>query len=96
MTDGLNPPHNGPDGAPHSAPDLGRLMDVRMQLTVELGQTRLPIRDLLQLQPGAVLALDAVAGEPVNLLANGTVIAKGEIVVVNDKFGLRLTELVSR
>ena len=96
MTDGLNPPHNGPDGAPHSEPDLGRLMDVRLQLTVELGQTRLPIRDLLQLQPGAVLALDAVAGEPVNLLANGTVIAKGEIVVVNDKFGLRLTELVSR
>ena len=96
MTDGLNPLHNGPDGAPHSAPDLGRLMDVRLQLTVELGQTRLPIRDLLQLQPGAVLALDAVAGEPVNLLANGTVIAKGEIVVVNDKFGLRLTELVSR
>ena len=92
MTDDLNLPDNAPD----SAPDLGRLMDVRLQLTVELGQTRLPIRDLLQLQPGAVLALDAVAGEPVNLLANGTVIAKGEIVVVNDKFGLRLTELVSR
>ena len=88
MTDDLNPPGY--------APDLGRLMEVRLHLTVELGQTRLPIRDLLQLQPGAVLALDAVAGEPVNLLANGTVIAKGEIVVVNDKFGLRVTELVSR
>ena len=78
------------------APDLGRLMDVSLRLTVELGQTSLLIRDLLQLQPGSVLALDAVAGEPVNLLANGTVIAKGEIVVVNDKFGLRVTELVSR
>lgn len=88
MTDDLYPPGN--------TPDLGRLMDVRLHLTVELGQTRLPIRDLLQLQPGAVLALDAVAGEPVNLLANGTLIAKGEIVVVNDKFGLRVTELVSR
>ena len=96
MTDGLNPPDNAPGSDPYSAPDLGRLMDVRLQLTVELGQTRLPIRDLLQLQPGAVLVLDAVAGEPVNLLANGTVIAKGEIVVVNDKFGLRVTELVSR
>ena len=77
-------------------PDLGRLMDVSLRLTVELGQTTLPIRDLLQLQPGSVLALDAVAGESVNLLANGTVIARGEIVVVNDKFGLRVTELVSR
>lgn len=84
-TDVLNP-----------VPDLGRLMDVSLRLTVELGQTSLLIRDLLQLQPGSVLALDAVAGESVNLLANGTVIAKGEIVVVNDKFGLRVTELVSR
>ena len=88
MSDDLN--------ATNHAPDLGRLMDVRLQLSVELGQTRLPIRDLLQLQPGSVLALDAVAGEPVNLLANGTLVARGEIVVVNDKFGLRVTELVTR
>ncbi len=66
-----------------------------MQLSVELGRTRIPIRNLLSLAQGSVIELDALAGEPMNVLANGCLIAQGEVVVVNDKFGIRLTDVVT-
>ncbi|MCL5256771.1 MAG: flagellar motor switch protein FliN [Chloroflexi bacterium] len=71
------------------------LMEVSLDITVELGRTRMPLRDILALNHGAVIELDKVAGEPVDVLVNGTLIAKGEVVVVDEKFGVRVTEIVS-
>ncbi|MGH3497804.1 MAG: flagellar motor switch protein FliN [Nocardioidaceae bacterium] len=75
-------------------PGLEMLHGVMMEVTVELGRTRLPVRELLALTPGAVLELDRAAGSPVDLLVNGRLIARGEVVVVDEDFGLRVTELV--
>ena len=75
-------------------PDMGLVLDIGVELTVELGRTRMPIRDVLALGPGAVLALDTLAGEPVNLLVNGTLIARGDVVVVDGNYGVRVIELV--
>ncbi|MEB3244524.1 MAG: flagellar motor switch protein FliN [Vampirovibrionales bacterium] len=75
--------------------NLGLLMDVQLNLAVELGKTDLPIRDVLALTRGSVIELARVAGEPVDLLANGRLIAKGEVVVIEDNFGLRITSIVS-
>ena len=66
-----------------------------MHITVELGRTRISIRNLLQLAHGSVVELDALAGEPMDVLVNGFLIAQGEVVVVNDKFGIRLTDIVT-
>ena len=74
--------------------DLGLIVDIPVQLTVELGRTRIPIKHILQLAQGSVIELDALAGEPMDVLVNGCLIAQGEVVVVNEKFGVRLTDIV--
>lgn len=78
-----------------AAPDLDMVMDIPVRLTLEVGGRDMAIRDLLQLQQGAVLELDRQAGEPLDVLVNGQLIARGEVVVVEDKLGIRLTEVVS-
>jgi flagellar motor switch protein FliN len=75
--------------------DVSMIMDIPVQLTVELGRTRIPIKQILQLAQGSVIELDALAGEPMDVLVNGCLIAQGEVVVVNDKFGIRLTDIVT-
>jgi flagellar motor switch protein FliN/FliY len=75
--------------------DIGLVFDIPVQLTVELGRTRLPIRDVLQLAQGAVVELDGLAGEPLDVFVNGCLIAQGEVVVVNERFGIRLTDIVT-
>lgn len=80
---------------PGSMNDYELILDIPVQLTVELGRTRISIRNLLQLAHGSVVELDALAGEPMDVLVNGTLIAQGEVVVVNDKFGIRLTDIIT-
>ncbi len=75
--------------------DFDMILDIPVQLTVELGRTKLTIRNLLQLAHGSVVELDGLAGEPMDVLVNGTLIAQGEVVVVNDKFGIRLTDIIT-
>lgn len=74
--------------------DIARVLDVPVQLTAELGRTRITIKNLLQLSPGSVVELDGLAGQPMDVLINGYLIAQGEVVVVNDKFGIRLTDII--
>lgn len=71
------------------------ILDIPVRLTVELGRTKISIRNLLQLAHGSVVELDGLAGEPMDVLVNGTLIAQGEVVVVNDKFGIRLTDIIT-
>ena len=71
------------------------ILDIPVQLTVELGRTRIPIKNILQLAQGSVVELETLAGEPMDVLVNGYLIAQGEVVVVNDKFGIRLTDIVT-
>jgi flagellar motor switch protein FliN/FliY len=85
---GANPP------AGHQSIEL--LLGVNLQVTVEIGRTRLPIRDVLALTPGSIVELDKLAGEKVDVLVNGHQIASGEVVVVDDNFGVRVTDVVSR
>jgi flagellar motor switch protein FliN/FliY len=73
--------------------DLTRLSDVPVELTVEIGRTRMTIGETLGLGPGAIVSLNRLAGEPVDLLVNGTPIARGEVVVIDEEFGLRITEV---
>jgi flagellar motor switch protein FliN len=75
--------------------DLDLILDIPVQLTVELGRTKIPIKHILQLAQGSVIELDALAGEPMDVLVNGCLIAQGEVVVVNEKFGVRLTDIVT-
>lgn len=75
--------------------DINRVLDIPVQLSVELGRTKVPIKYILQLAQGSVVELDALAGEPMDVLVNGYLIAQGEVVVVNDKFGIRLTDVVT-
>ncbi len=75
--------------------DIDMVLDIPVQLTVELGRTRMPIKNILQLAQGSVVELDGLAGEPMNVLVNGCLIAQGEVVVVNDKFGIRLTDIIT-
>jgi flagellar motor switch protein FliN len=82
-------------GAGGSGNDINMILDIPVQLTVELGRTRIPIKNILQLAQGSVVELDALAGEPMDVLVNGFLIAQGEVVVVNDKFGIRLTDIVT-
>jgi flagellar motor switch protein FliN/FliY len=74
---------------------LDMLLDVPLDVSVELGRTRMTIQDLLALGPGSVIELDKVAGEPLDILINDRLVARGEAVVVNDKFGVRITDIVS-
>ncbi|MEF9387506.1 flagellar motor switch protein FliN [Ralstonia solanacearum species complex bacterium KE056] len=75
--------------------DIDMILDIPVQLTVELGRTKVPIKNLLQLAQGSVVELDALAGEPMDVLVNGYLIAQGEVVVVNEKFGIRLTDIIT-
>ncbi|MDW8260474.1 MAG: flagellar motor switch protein FliN [Gammaproteobacteria bacterium] len=91
-----------PDAAASSASipangevNLDVILDISVTLSMEAGRTRVPIRNLLQLTQGSVLELDRTAGEPLDVYVNGTLIAHGEVVVVNDKFGIRLTDVIS-
>jgi flagellar motor switch protein FliN/FliY len=75
--------------------DIDIIMDIPVTLTVELGRTRIPIKQILQLAQGSVVELEGLAGEPMDVLVNGCLIAQGEVVVVNDKFGIRLTDIIT-
>lgn len=78
-----------------SNPDLDMILDIPVRLSMEVGNTSISIRNLLQLGQGSVIELDRLAGEPLDVLVNGTLIAHGEVVVVNDKFGIRMTDVIS-
>jgi flagellar motor switch protein FliN/FliY len=78
-----------------AALDTEVLMDIPVDLSIELGRTKISIRNLLQLNQGSVVELDRLAGEPLDVLINNTLVAHGEVVVVNDKFGVRLTDVIS-
>jgi flagellar motor switch protein FliN/FliY len=75
-------------------PDLRRLSEVPMELSVEIGRTRMTVGETLQLRAGSIVTLQRLAGEPVDLLVNGTPIARGEVVIIDEEFGLRVTEIV--
>ena len=78
-----------------AANDIDLILDIPVQLTVELGRTKIAIKNLLQLAQGSVVELDGLAGEPMDVFVNGCLIAQGEVVVVNDKFGIRLTDIIT-
>ncbi len=83
-------------GRPHSGtPDLDVILDIPVRISMEVGNTEITIRNLLQLNQGSVIELDRLAGEPLDVLVNGTLIAHGEVVVVNEKFGIRMTDVIS-
>ncbi len=84
-----------PTGATSAGNDINMILDIPVQLTVELGRARIPIKHILQLAQGSVVELEALAGEPMDVLVNGYLIAQGEVVVVNEKFGIRLTDIVT-
>ena len=81
--------------AASSEQNLDVILDVSVTLSMEVGRARVPIRNLLQLNPGSVIELERAAGEPLDIYVNGTLIAHGEVVVINDRFGVRLTDVVS-
>ncbi len=96
MENELNDVAAGNGTAPESdSRDLGFLLDVPLQVSVEVGRTKILVRDLLQMVEGYVIELDKLAGEPLDLYVNSRLIARGEAVLVNDKLGLRLTDVVS-
>jgi flagellar motor switch protein FliN/FliY len=90
--DGKEGPSSG--NGVHDGADLRRLSDVPMELSVEIGRTRMTVGETLQLRAGSIVTLERLAGEPVDLLVNGTPIARGEVVIVDEEFGLRVTEIV--
>ena len=84
------PEINGPQDS-----NLDRILDIPLVLSVQLGTTRMLIKDLLQLGPGSIVELDKLAGEPLEVLVNERLVARGEVVMVNEKFGIRLTDVIS-
>lgn len=94
-TVGLEEFDNNPDVAKNTSPELDIILDVPVTISMEVGSTAITIRNLLQLNQGSVIELDRLAGEPLNVLVNGTLIAHGEVVVVNEKFGIRMTDVIS-
>lgn len=76
-------------------PELELILDIPVSISMEVGRTSITIRNLLQLNQGSVIELDRLAGEPLDVLVNGTLIAHGEVVVVNEKFGIRMTDVIS-
>lgn len=78
-----------------TSPELDIILDIPVTISMEVGSTAITIRNLLQLNQGSVIELDRLAGEPLNVLVNGTLIAHGEVVVVNEKFGIRMTDVIS-
>lgn len=91
----LPPGRGGALDAPTGADGMGRVRDIPLEVTVELGRTRLLIRDILDLSPGSIIELDKIAGEPVDLFANGLLVARGEVIVIDDNFGVRVTEIIT-
>ncbi|MDH3420464.1 MAG: flagellar motor switch protein FliN [Gammaproteobacteria bacterium] len=104
-----NPPQSDADGARAQFSELAGeaaqgggvmnidlLLDVPLALTLEVGRTQIAVRDLLALSQGSIVELEKLAGEPLDVLVNGTLVAQGEVVVVNEKFGIRLLDVVSR
>ena len=89
------PQNTATGGTPAQSRRIDLLLDVPLELSVELGRTRMSIQELLSLGPGSVIELDKVAGEPLDILINDRLVARGEAVVVNDKFGIRITDIVS-
>lgn len=84
------------EGTPGSGePNIESVLDIPVTLSVEIGRARISIRNLLQLNQGSVVELERLAGEPLDVLINGTLVAHGEVVVVNEKFGIRLTDVIS-
>jgi flagellar motor switch protein FliN len=94
-SDTPRPFSSGTTNSDGSNSDINMVLDIPVQLSVELGRTKVPIKHILQLGQGSVVELDALAGEPMDVLVNGYLIAQGEVVVVNDKFGIRLTDVVT-
>ena len=86
---------SGSNPGTHINNDLDMILDIPVQMTVELGRTRIAIKSLLQLAQGSVVELDGLAGEPMDVLVNGCLIAQGEVVVVNERFGVRLTDIIT-
>jgi flagellar motor switch protein FliN/FliY len=83
------------DGDVRKSPNLDFILDIPLEISVELGRTKIPISDLLQLGQGSVIELTKMTGEPLEILVNQKLVARGEVVVVNDKFGVRLTDIIS-
>jgi flagellar motor switch protein FliN/FliY len=83
------------EGKPRGDVNLDVILDIPVSISLEIGRTKLSIRNLLQLNQGSVVELDRLAGEPLDVLVNGTLIAHGEVVVVNEKYGIRLTDVIS-
>ena len=86
---------SGARGSNTGSPDMDVILDIPVQLAMEVGSTTISIRNLLQLNKGSVIELDRLAGEPLDVLVNGTLIAHGEVVVVDEKFGIRMTDVIS-
>jgi len=84
-----------PEGVAAGAQDINRVLDIPVQLSVELGRKKVPIKQVLQLGQGSIVELDTLAGEPMDVLVNGYLVAQGEVVVVNNRFGIRLTDVVT-
>ena len=91
----LRPPAAEPRWRHDRRAGLGRVRDIPLEVTVELGRTRLLIRDILDLSAGSIIELDKIAGEPVDLFANGMLVARGEVIVIDDNFGVRVTEIIT-
>lgn len=87
--------NNAPTTGVEGQPDLDVILDIPVSIAMEVGSTNITIRNLLQLNQGSVIELDRLAGEPLDVLVNGTLIAHGEVVVVNEKFGIRMTDVIS-
>ena len=90
-----NHAYDSSEDAPVEDSCLDVILDISVSLSLEVGNTKISIRDLLKLNQGSVVELDRLAGEPLDVLVNGTLIAHGEVVVTNDKYGIRLTDVVS-
>jgi flagellar motor switch protein FliN/FliY len=86
---------NEPGSLRTAESNLDVILDIPVTLSMEVGRTEVPIQDLLSLNRGSVVELDRIAGEPMDVLINGTLIAHGEVVVINEKFGIRLTDVIS-
>ena len=89
------PEFSGVGARSTGSPDLEMILDIPVRLAMEVGNTQISIRELLQLGQRSVIELDRLAGEPLDVLVNGTLIAHGEVVVVNEKFGIRMTDIIS-
>ncbi|MBN9231168.1 MAG: flagellar motor switch protein FliN [Legionella sp.] len=98
MTDSAIEQPRQPNALPHEADNdkMDLILEIPVSVTVEIGRTKMTIRNLLQLNQGGIVPLDRLAGDPLDVLVNGTLVAHGEVVVVNDKFGVRLTDIVSK